>query len=88
MDEVWVIITNETTVQLYLRLKPYILSGDALLITEIVKESGLPTGNLPPDLWAWINGWKFSNGGARSVLGENLPLPTPLPISPPPPRLT
>jgi hypothetical protein len=78
-DEAWIIVNNDNSLQLYRRLQGHFRPGDTFLITEILREGGLPTGALSPEVWAWINGWKTTAGGARSVFETASTLPYPVP---------
>lgn len=72
LDDTWVIISGENASQLSARLRPFLLETDLVLIVEVVRESGLPTGRLSPEAWQWLNGWKAAPGGARSVFDPPL----------------
>lgn len=67
IDEAWVIISNETTADIWNRLAPYFVATDRVLIVEIVMESAIPAGWQPEEVWKWIDNWKNSISGARSV---------------------
>lgn len=57
-DNTWLIVSDETAVQLWTRLVPTVQTTDSVLITEITKESDVPMGWLPASMWEWVNGWK------------------------------
>ncbi len=67
MDDAWIIVSNETTPQLYSRIIGKMITTDRLLIVEVLRESVLPHGWLTSEVWQWINYWMQTPGGARSV---------------------
>ena len=52
LDSTWIVITNESTQQIWQRLAPHIDKNDYMLIIEIVNNV---QGWLPKDAWDWIN---------------------------------
>ncbi|MGB9236511.1 MAG: hypothetical protein WCC04_19050 [Terriglobales bacterium] len=52
LTNTWLIDTYETPEELFKELKPYIKTGDRILVTEFVRPFN---GWLPTKAWEWIN---------------------------------
>jgi len=52
LDSTWIVITNETSQQIWERLEKSVDKNDFVLIIEVKRNS---FGWLPKDAWDWIN---------------------------------
>jgi hypothetical protein len=52
LESTWLVVSNETSQQLWNRLAPTIDKNDFVLIIEVRRNS---FGWLPKDAWEWIN---------------------------------
>ena len=52
LESTWIVVTNETSVQVWNRIAPTIDKNDFLLIIEVKNNK---EGWLPNDAWDWLN---------------------------------